>query len=47
MDCPVDLIQKKRVNKRAKRVISNGMINLLLIMLQKRIKHIIKGMEER
>lgn len=44
MDCPVTLIQNKSVNTREKRDISKGIINLLLMMLQKCMRAIIKGM---
>ena len=47
IDCPVIFIQNKSVNNNAKRDISNGMINLLLMRLQKCIRAIIKGMVDR
>jgi hypothetical protein len=47
MDCPVTLIQNKSVNTREKRDISKGIINLLLMMLQKYIRAIIKGTVDR
>ena len=43
MDCPVIFIQNKSVNNREKRDNSKGIINLLLIILQKYISAIIKG----
>jgi hypothetical protein len=47
MDCPVTLIQNKIVNTREKRDISNGIINLLLMILQKYIRAMINGMVDR
>jgi hypothetical protein len=47
MDCPVTFIQNKSVNTREKRDISKGIINLLLMMLQKYMRAIIKGIVDR
>ena len=47
MDCPVTLIQNKNVNNREKPDISKGMINLLLMILQKYIKAMINGIVDR
>lgn len=47
MDCPVTLIQNKIVNNREKLDISKGMINLLLMILQKYMRAMINGMVDR